>query len=88
LRVVAERVVAFPAFSAARRSSRADATRRTIVTRDGKRVKADVWPLGAMAAGTRLNAPAVLAGPDATGLIEPGWRGVVHASGAVILERA
>ena len=88
LRVVAERVVAFPAFSAARRSSRADATRRTIVTRDGKRVKADVWPLGAMPVGTRLNAPAVLAGPDATGLIEPGWRGVVHPSGAVILERA
>jgi len=29
-----------------------------------------------------------LAGPDATGLIEPGWRGVVHPSGAVILERA
>jgi N-methylhydantoinase A/oxoprolinase/acetone carboxylase beta subunit len=41
-----------------------------------------------MPAGRLLNAPAVLVGPDATGLIEPGWRGVVHASGAVILERA
>src|SRR6267378_592288 len=63
------------------------AGRRMIVTRDGKRVRADVWPLGEMPAGRQLNAPAVLAGPDATGLIEPGWRGTVHASGAVILER-
>jgi N-methylhydantoinase A/oxoprolinase/acetone carboxylase beta subunit len=59
-----------------------------IVTRDGKRVRADVWPLGEMKAGSLLNAPAVLAGPDATGLIELGWRGLVHESGAVILERA
>ena len=61
--------------------------RRMIVTRDGKRVRADVWPLGELPAGRQLNAPAVLAGPDATGLIEPGWLGTVHASGAVILER-
>jgi len=64
------------------------AGRRMIVTRDGKRVRADVWPLGELPAGKKLNAPAVLAGPDATGLIEPGWRGVVHESGAVMLERA
>ena len=61
--------------------------RRMIVTRDGKRVRADVWPLGAIPEGPALNAPAILAGPDATGLIEPGWRGIVHASGAVIVER-
>jgi len=58
-----------------------------IVTRDGKRVHGDVWPLGDMPAGLELKGPAVLAGSDATGLIEPGWRGVVHESGAVILER-
>ncbi len=62
--------------------------RRAIVTRDGERVRADVWPLGDLPPGLHLNGPAVLAGPDATGLLEPGWRGVVHASGAVILERA
>ena len=63
------------------------AGRRIIVTRDGKRERADVWPLGELPAGTKVRAPAVLAGPDATGLIEPGWRGVVQDSGAVILER-
>jgi N-methylhydantoinase A/oxoprolinase/acetone carboxylase beta subunit len=59
-----------------------------IVTRDGQRVRADVWPLGELRAGGHpLNGPAILAGPDATGLIEPGWRGVVHPSGAVLLDR-
>ena len=63
--------------------------RRMIVTRDGKRVRADVWPLGELRGGGQpLHGPAILAGPDATGLIEPGWHGVVHVSGAVILERA
>jgi N-methylhydantoinase A len=63
--------------------------RRMLVTRDGKRVRADVWPLGELRAGGRpLPGPAILAGPDSTGLIEPGWHGVVHVSGAVILERA
>jgi N-methylhydantoinase A/oxoprolinase/acetone carboxylase beta subunit len=48
-----------------------------------------VWPLGELRAGGQpLHGPAILAGPDATGLIEPGWHGVVHVSGAVILERA
>ena len=88
LRVVAERPVG--AAPVCRRAGIGvpSAGRRMIVTREGKRVRADVWPLGEMPAGRLLNAPAVLAGPDATGLIEPGWRGTVHASGAVILERA
>jgi N-methylhydantoinase A len=88
LRVVAERPV--PAAAAVGRRAGIgipSAGRRMIVTREGKRVRADVWPLGEMPPGRQLNAPAVLAGPDATGLIEPGWRGIVHASGAVILER-
>ena len=89
LRVVGERAVSFPAFGGGRRGGGDGAAmgRRMIVTREGKRVRADVWPLGEMPAGRQLNAPAVLAGPDATGLIEPGWRGTVHASGAVIVER-
>lgn len=87
LRVVAERPV--PPAPLGRRAGIGipSAGRRMIVTRDGKRVRADVWPLGELPAGRQLTGPAVLAGPDATGLIEPGWRGVVHASGAVILER-
>ncbi len=90
LRVVAERPVAFLVSDRGRRRGGGgdeSMGRRMIVTRDGKRVRADVWPLGELPAGRQLNAPAVLAGPDATGLIEPGWRGTVHASGAVILER-
>ena len=89
LRVVAER--AAPLASALGRPAGVGISsggRRMIVTRDGKRVRADVWPLGEQRAGGHpLNGPAILAGPDATGLIEPGWRGVVHPSGAVIVER-
>jgi N-methylhydantoinase A/oxoprolinase/acetone carboxylase beta subunit len=58
------------------------------VTRDGKRAQADVWPLGEMSAGTKIAGPAILAGSDATALVEEGWNGVVHPSGAVLLERA
>jgi N-methylhydantoinase A len=92
LRVVAERPPTGPAAPVGRRVGIGVPSpgRRMIVTRDGKRVRADVWPLGEMPAGggRQLNAPAILAGPDATGLIELGWRGLVHESGAVIVERA
>jgi N-methylhydantoinase A len=93
LRVVAERSASTTAFGTGRRrvgegGGGAAPGRRAIVTHDGERVPADVWPLGDLPPGLHLNGPAVLAGPDATGLLEPGWRGVVHASGAVILERA
>ena len=88
LRVVAERAVGAAPVGRRAGIGVPSAGRRMIVTRDGKRVRADVWPLGEMPAGRLLNAPAVLAGPDATGFIEPGWRGTVHASGAVIVERA
>ena len=37
--------------------------------------------------GTRLTGPLVLDGSDATGRIAVGWRGVVHETGAVLLER-
>jgi N-methylhydantoinase A len=92
LRVVAERPIkGLPPLGPATQTARPNHSpeRRAIVTRDGKRVRADVWPLGEMPAtnGRHLNGPAVLAGADATGLIEPGWRGAVHPSGAVMLER-
>ena len=60
---------------------------RTIVTRGGKSTIAEVWALGQIAAGTHVRGPAILAGLDATALVEQGWHGVVHSSGAVILER-
>ena len=66
----------------------ARAKQRTIVARDGKTLRADIWRLSELPAGRQLDGPAILAGPDATAFIEPGWGGVVHDSGAVILERA
>ncbi len=87
LRVVAERAAPTAPIGGRSGVGMPSAGRRIIVTRDGKRERADVWPLGELPAGTKVRAPAVLAGPDATGLIEPGWRGVVQDSGAVILER-
>ncbi len=87
LRVVAERPVPAPRLGRRAGVGRPTAQRREIVTRDGTAVQADVWPLGELPAGLELAGPAVLAGPDATGVIEPGWRGSVHASGAIIVER-
>jgi N-methylhydantoinase A/oxoprolinase/acetone carboxylase beta subunit len=87
LRVAAVRPVVPPALGRRVGVGRPTPQRREIVTRDGTAVRAEVWPLGELPAGLELRGPAVLAGPDATGLIEPGWRGTVHASGAVIVER-
>jgi N-methylhydantoinase A len=86
LRVVAERPVLSPALGRRAGVGKPTPYRREIVTREG-RVHAEVWPLGELPAGLKLKGPAVLAGPDATGLIESGWRGLVHPSGAVIVER-
>lgn len=94
IEVVNLRVVAEKAASVAigrpdgRRAGRPAKDRRAIVTRDGNRAHADVWPLGKMPAGTTIPGPAILAGADATALVESGWRGVVHPTGAVLLERA
>jgi len=87
LRVAVERPVATPALGRRQGIGKPTPRRREIVTRDGAAVRAEVWPLGELPAGLTIDGPAILAGPDATGLIEPGWRGVVHASGAIIVER-
>jgi N-methylhydantoinase A len=87
LRVAVERAVATPPLGRRQGVGKPTPRRREIVTRDGAAVSAAVWPLGELPAGLKIDGPAVLAGPDATGLIEPGWRGVVHESGAIIVER-
>jgi len=87
LRVAVERAVVAPPLGRRAGVGRPTPRHREIVMRDGSAVRADVWPLGELPAGLELKGPAVLAGPDATGLIEPGWRGTVHASGAVVVER-
>ncbi len=87
LRIAIERPVPAPPLGRRAGVGRPTPRRREILTREGAKVRAEVWPLGELPEGLKIKGPAVLAGPDATGLIEPGWRGVVHASGAVIVER-
>ncbi|HKE92036.1 MAG TPA: hydantoinase/oxoprolinase family protein [Gemmatimonadales bacterium] len=87
VRVVAERPAPAPALGRRVGIGRPTPGWRRMVIR-GERVRAQVWPLGELPPRTRIPGPAVLAGPDATALVEPGWRGTVHQSGAVIVERA
>ncbi|HEY3279989.1 MAG TPA: hydantoinase/oxoprolinase family protein [Gemmatimonadales bacterium] len=87
LRVAAERAVPAPRFGRPVASGRRASERREIVTRHGRTVPAAVWPLGALPAGLTIDGPAVLAGRDATALIEAGWRGTVHESGTVLVAR-
>jgi N-methylhydantoinase A len=87
LRVVALREGPLPRFTTANRTARRADGRRAIGV-GGTRAVASVWSLDELAAGVTIPGPAVLAGHDATALLEPGWRGTVHASGAVLLERA
>ena len=85
LRVAAERAVPVPRFKT-KRGPRPNPGKREI-TVAGKRVTAEVWPLDELPAGLGLDGPAILAGGDATALLEPGWRATVHPSGAVLAER-
>lgn len=90
LRVVAVREAPLPRFAerGARGVGARQAMARRPITVSGERVTAAVWPLDELAPGVTLDGPAVLAGRDATALVAPGWRGTVHPSGAVIVERA
>jgi N-methylhydantoinase A len=88
VRVVAERMAPRPAFGKATRHREARTTpgSRRITVR-GRTVRAAVWPLGELPGRLRIDGPAILAGHDATALIEPGWRGTAQDSGAIVLER-
>ncbi len=86
LRVVALREGPMPRFSGLRRVVQRPGASRPIAVR-GNRVSASVWALDELAPGLTIAGPAILAGRDATALVEPGWRGTTHPSGAVLLER-
>jgi N-methylhydantoinase A len=85
-RVVAERPAASTVLGSRAGVGRPTPGLRRITTQ-GKSVPAAVWPLGELPRGSRIDGPAILAGPDATALVESGWRGTVHTSGAVLLRR-
>ncbi len=87
LRVVALREGPLPRFADARRGVQRPGASRPITLRE-TRVSASVWALDDLAAGVTIAGPAILAGRNATALIEPGWRGTVHPCGAVLIERA
>ena len=87
VRVVAERPVAIPELRA-NRSRRLPAPERRSVRMHGQRIQADIWPLEGLAPGHTIAGPAILAGADATILLEAGWRASVHTSGALIAQRA
>ncbi len=86
LRVVTLREGPVPRFAGTHRDVRHPGASRPINLR-GQRVTASVWALDALAPGVTLTGPAILAGRDATALVEPGWHGTVHESGALVLER-
>jgi len=86
LRVVALREGPLPTFDGKTRTGRRPQGPRAFVVR-GERVTGSVWALDELAGGVTLQGPAILAGRDATALVESGWCGTVHASGAVLLER-
>ena len=86
LRVVVLREGPLPRFAGEHRSGRRPLGRRPFVVR-GERITGSVWALDQLATGVTLQGPAILAGGDATALVEPGWCGTVHPSGAVLLAR-
>ena len=87
LRVVALREGPSPRFADETRTGRRPLGRRVFTVR-GERVTGSVWSLDDLAPAVSIPGPAILAGRDATALVEPGWCGTVHASGAVVLVRA
>jgi len=88
LRVVALRPGPEPSFRGASHAARAARSRgERAITLAGERLTASVWPLDELAAGVTIDGPAILAGRDATAVLEPGWRGTVHPTGAVVVER-
>jgi N-methylhydantoinase A/oxoprolinase/acetone carboxylase beta subunit len=70
-----------------RTAAKSRGRRSVVLGRGSKRVTAALWPLDDLGTGVTLDGPAILAGRDATALIESGWRGTVHASGAILVER-
>src|SRR3989475_4790434 len=86
LRVVALREGPLPRFADARRGVQRPGASRPITLRE-TRVSASGWALDDLAAGLTIAGPAILAGRDATPLIEPAWRGTLHPRGAGLVER-
>jgi len=55
---------------------------------DGEWLEVDVLGGGGLAAGTRVEGPAIVELPEATLLARPGWAGAVDDAGTLVLERS
>jgi N-methylhydantoinase A len=86
VRVVAERAVTLPVFQGV--PAEASPPARRVIHLHGAAVEASVLALEGLSEGRTIAGPAVLTGADATVLIESGWMARVHASGALLVERA
>jgi len=58
---------------------------RCILSPDGAMVDAAIYDRDGLRPGDRFDGPAIVEQSDTTTLVEPGWRGEVHASGNLIL---
>jgi N-methylhydantoinase A len=54
---------------------------------DGRRIEVDVLSRAGLGDGDRVAGPALVELAGATCVVRPGWAGVVHASGTLVLER-
>jgi N-methylhydantoinase A len=86
LRVIARRPTPVPRFGGRRPGVAAPVGRRPVRVR-GRGLVAHLWPLDDLATGAVVDGPAILTGADATALLEPGWRGRVDPSGAILVQR-
>jgi N-methylhydantoinase A len=86
LRVTAERAATPMRWSGRGKPAPHGGERKIVVL--GKEVTAAVWPLDDLPPGLAIRGPAILSGRDATALLEAGWLGTVHESGAIVARRA
>jgi N-methylhydantoinase A/oxoprolinase/acetone carboxylase beta subunit len=59
--------------------------RRILTAESGGFVEARVYERSRIAAGTRLEGPAIVEQTDTTTVVEPGWQAVIDGSGSLIL---
>lgn len=76
-----------PALPQGGEAAQAELGRQRILLPDGA-VEAVVLDRAKLAAGARFAGPAIVTQLDATTLVAPGWAAFMHASGALLLERA
>jgi N-methylhydantoinase A/oxoprolinase/acetone carboxylase beta subunit len=73
------------AAASAQGNSAAKGTRDILTAESGRFIPAKVYDRSTLATGREIRGPAIVEQPDTTTLIEPGWRAMVAADGALII---